>query len=292
MHRHGSRDLLAFSIVGFLGLSVLAGSAVLAVDHGDTPLLKAVGRHEARLAGLFAFTRGDNLVLIVTTDPTIPPGTTEYLFPPDLAIDIAVDNDSEVSFDDPDDLAVFGGTIVKPRRIAEDIVFKVQFGEGAPKLKITGLSRSEREEVVMFTGLRDDPFIRRPRIGRNIAAIVLEMPLSNILRDQDTLVIWATSKVVDVRGRFQDLAGRALRSQFPENNLMNTTHPRGHTRLLGVPPDVVIFDTSIPAAFPNGRELTDDVVDLVGRPLPGEEPSPDDNDVPFLEEFPYLAPPQ
>ena len=36
--------------------------------------------------------------------------------------------------------------------------------------------------------------------------------------------------------------------------------------MLGVVPDVLIFDTTRPAAFPNGRRLTDDVVDLVGDP--------------------------
>lgn len=290
--RYVSRNLALFGVFGFLGLVVLAGGAVLAADHGDTPLLKEIGRHDARFAGVFAFLRGDNLVLIATVDPTIPAGTTEYFFPPDLAININVDNDSEVSADDADDLAEFGGTIVNPRRIKEDIVFKVRFGEGLPTLQITGLPRSAKEDVVMFAGLRDDPFIRRPRIGKNIAAIVLEMPLSSILNDQDTVLVWGTSKVEDVRGRFQDLAGRALRSQFPENDLLNTTHPRDHTRLLGVPPDVVIYNTSLAAAFPNGRELTDDVVDLVGRALPGEDPSPDENDVDFLEVFPYLAPPQ
>ena len=145
---------------------------------------------------------------------------------------------------------------------------------------------------MMFVGLRDDPFIRRPRIGRNVPSIVLEVPLSEILGDQDTLLIWATAKVPDIKGRFQDLVGRALRSQFLENDLLNTLHPKHHTKFLGVPPDVVIFDTSLLAEFPNGRELIDDVVDLLGLSLPGEEPSPDENDVPFLEEFPYLAPPQ
>ena len=275
-----------------LGLMVLLGVGAHASDHGDSPLLISTGRHDARLTGFFALTRGDNLVLIVCTDPTVPPTLTEYIFPPDLAIDILIDNDSEVTFDDPDDLATFGGTIVHPRHIKEDISFRVRFEEGSPTLKITGLSKSGQGEVMMFVGLRDDPFIRRPRIGRNVPSIVLEVPLSEILGDQDTLLIWATAKVPDIKGRFQDLVGRALRSQFLENDLLNTLHPKHHTKFLGVSPDVVIFDTSLPAAFPNGRELTGDVVDLLGLSLPGDEPSPDENDVPFLEEFPYLASPQ
>ena len=76
---------------------------------------------------------------------------------------------------------------------------------------------------------------------------------------------------------------------------MNTLHPRKHFQNLGVTPDVIIFNTSLPAAFPNGRELTDDVVDLVGdtRVLATDGPPfPKKNDVPFLDVFPYLAPPQ
>ena len=48
------------------------------------------------------------------------------------------------------------------------------------------------------------------------------------------------------------------------------------------------------SAFPNGRELTDDVVDLVGHAgtLANDAPFPTTNDVPFLDVFPYLAPPQ
>jgi len=81
---------------------------------------------------------------------------------------------------------------------------------------------------------------------------------------------------------------------FKDNDAMNTLHPRKHFQNLGDPPDVIIFDTSLPAAFPNGRELTDDVVDLVGdtRVLANDGPPfPKKNDVPFLDVFPYLAPP-
>ena len=58
-------------------------------------------------------------------------------------------------------------------------------------------------------------------------------------------------------------------------------------------PDVMIFDTSRAAEFPNGRALEDDVVDLVGDPrvLANDQPFPDENDLPFLDTFPYLAPP-
>ncbi|MDX1410743.1 MAG: hypothetical protein R3351_01175 [Nitrospirales bacterium] len=286
-------------------LIVSISGVVHAADHGDTPLLMSIGRHDARLADLFAFTRGDNLVLCITSDPTIPPEVTEYVFPTDVEFTIAIDKTSRVRKSDPEDLAKFGGTIVRPARIKENIIFKITFNQNnEPQLY------SNRPHLLrhtsLFAGLRDDPFIRGPRIGKNIAAIVLELPVvkvlgfyrslpiaKKLLRKHPTLLIWATASVEEVTGRFQELAGRALRSQFPENDLMNTLHPNRHFQELGVPPDVIIFDTSAPAVFPNGRELTDDVVDLVGdpRPLGNDTPFPDANDVPFLDVFPYLAPP-
>lgn len=262
-------------------------------DHADTPLLKEVGRHDARLTDLYAFTRGDNLVLALCSDPTIPKEVTEYLFPSDLTLRFHIDNQSLVDFDDPLDLTDFGGTIVEPRKISADIVIEVTFNnDGTPRLKFKGLPKRFEEEISFFAGLRDDPFIRTPRTGRNVAAVIVEIPLEAVL-DSETLLIWGTSKVPDINGLISEHVGRALRSQFILGGI-NTLSPRDHFRVLGLVPDVIIFDTLFDAAFPNGRELTDDVVDLVvgSKGLPGENPGNKENDVPFLDEFPYLADPQ
>lgn len=287
-------QLRVASLLGVLAIPILCATPTRGSDHGDTPLLKEIGRHDARLTDLYAFARDDNLVLIVCLDPAVPADVTEYQFASDLTVNVFIDKDSKVTFDDPEDLATFGGTIVNPRKIKEDVVFRVRFDqEGSPELHTRGLSSPVRQNVTLFAGLRDDPFIRGPRIGRNIAAIVLQLPLEDVLADQDTLLIWATSKVEDIKGPFQDMVGRALRSQFPENDPMNVSSPRQHQKKMGVRPDVTIFDTSHTATFPNGRELTDDVVDLVGDPrvLANDDPFPDQNDLAFLDEFPYLAPP-
>jgi len=286
---------LFLGLLAAIGVALAGMDTVRAADHGDTPLLKSLMRHDTRLAGSFAFVRDGNLVIAVTSDPMILPAVTEskFVFPTDVEFRIAIDNNSKVTFDDPNELAEFGGTIVKPNKIKEDIFFTITFNDdNEPKL------HSNRPELVfsamLFTGLRDDPFIRKPRIGRNIAAIVLELPLATVLNGQPTLLVWATAKAPGINGPFQDLAGRALRSMFMENDAMNTLHPRKHFQNLGVTPDVIIFNTSLPAAFPNGRELTDDVVDLVGDPgvLANDGPPfPKKNDVPFLDVFPYLAPP-
>ena len=59
-------------------------------------------------------------------------------------------------------------------------------------------------------------------------------------------------------------------------------------------PDILSYDTRLPASFPhNGRTLTDDVVDvflsvLTNGRVTGDKVGPHGD---LLEEFPYLGPP-
>jgi len=283
-------------VLAAYGLAIQAAGAGAAwgSDHDDTPELKTIPRHDARITDFFAFTRGDRLVLVLCTDPTIPATATDYQYARDLTLRFHVDNDSDVTFGDPAADATYGGTIVRPERVHAEVVFEVTFDKGrGAELRLEGLPESARRDIQMFAGLRDDPFIRGPRQGRNVAAVVLEMPLQLVLGPRPVLVLWSTSKVPEMHGPQCELGGRSLRSQFAENLGLNTLPPWKHFEVLGVPPDVVIFDTSRPAVFPNGRELADDVVDMVGdrRVLDTDAPFPSTNDVPFLEQFPYLAPP-
>ncbi|MCG8417490.1 MAG: DUF4331 domain-containing protein [Proteobacteria bacterium] len=296
----------------FLSIAMLAATSIAprlarASDHGDTPLLKSIPRHDARMTDLYAFVRKDcsaffcrkHLVLVATLDPTIPPDATTYRFAEDLTVRIAIDNAAEIAFDNPDDVRNFGGTIIQPDEIRERIEFEVRFSEdrtNQPMLRVTGIPRRFRHRIRFFAGLRDDPFIRLPREGRNIAAIVISVPLRLIVRSQPGLLIWATSEISDIEGQSADLLGRSLRSMFEENDAFNALHPSEHYDATGLSPDVMIYNTWAPATFPNGRELTDDVVDLVAalgddRILQDDQPSPTINDRPFLDEFPYLAPP-
>lgn len=274
--------------------SMLGAAPLLGSDHADTQILVANGRHDARISDLFAFRNGDNLVLIVCLNPAIGPKVLYYEFPTDVLVRLAIDVDSPVDFSNVDDLQKYGGTIVQPENILEDITIDIMFdADNQPLIIPTGMPTGALGRMQVFRGLRDDPFIRGPLIGRNISAIVLEMPLDDVLGSQDTLLIWATSAVNSMPGDFQEMAGRSLRSQLAENLNMNTLHPSEHMSHLGVPADVMIYDTSRPAAFPNGRRLTDDVVDLVGDPrlLNTDAPHPSANDKPFQAAFPYLAGP-
>jgi hypothetical protein len=281
------------------------GHFVNAADHGDTPHLISILRHDARISDLHVYTNGENLVLALSTFPNLP--GMSYQFPADLTLRFHIDNHSEVSFDDLDDLEKFGGTIVQPQNMGADVVLEFTFDDfGAPILDASGLTGLQEDDIQVFAGMRDDPFIRGPQIGRNVAAVVVELPLEHVLGDSSTILVWATSKVPDINGSQSELGARALRSQCPQPgcnamdgpdlDLRNETSPHKYWKL-GLRPDVVIFDTSRPAGFPNGRLLTDDVIDIVaafgGQNILGNDaPCPTANDVPFLSTFPYLAAPQ
>lgn len=278
-------------MLGALALSTAAVPSARAADHGDTPLLIGLPRPDARLTDLFVFRRGDALVLIVAHDPAIPNGLASYVFPSDLKIDIYVDNHSRVVYDAAAG-PPYGATVLDPDRIGPDVTFRVRADDqGRVRIQTSGFSADARSAMRTFIGLRDDPFIRTPRNGRNSHAIVIELPLAAIVGEDGTLLVWVNSQVEDLEGRIHDHLGLPLNSQFPENLELNSLRPRRHLRRAGLPPDVLIYNVDLPAAFPNGRELTDDVVDIVGRSLPGEDPENTENDLPFSDAFPYLAPP-
>jgi len=282
--------LLALPLAAWLTLSPSPS------DHGDTPLLVSIGRPDARITDLFAFVRGEDLVLAVCMDPAVPPGVTSYSWSSDVTIDIHVDSNAAVRFDDPVALSTYGGTLLEPGDVRENLTFRITANDsGEASVAIKGRkSRRLDESLEFFAGLRDDPFIRGPRIGRNVAAAVIRVPLDQVAKPGKPLLVWATASIAGRTEPFQDLAGRSLRSMFGENDALNTSTPRDHWLVHGLVPDVVIYDPARPAAYPNGRELADDVVDLVGDPriLGNDAPFPTANDVPFLSDFPYLAPPQ
>jgi hypothetical protein len=271
-------------------------------------------RHDARITDLHVFTRvhpgpgkpsRKHLVLALCTNPTIPDSAATYTFPSDLTLAIRIDRHSDVDFAvDPEATLRYGGTILNPGGMAADITFTITFDAvGMPLLLVDGLDADV--PIALFAGLRDDPFIRGPRQGRNSAALVIELPLQVVAagRPHSNLLAWAVSSVPGPAGPIGDLGARAIRSQLaPHLQLNDYPEPADHHRVLGLTPDVVIFDTTRPAAFPNGRELADDVVDLVGDPgvlatdcpVPGDPVrcNPAANNLPFLTGFPYLAPPQ
>ena len=277
-----------------------------ASDHADTSLHIETGRHGARITDLYAFTRGENLILILAVDPTVAKGATTYEFPTDVEYIINIDNDSQVTAE---------GIIVNKDDVQEDLVINIRFNNdgtakindqitissilAVPFLVLFSCASNDNfniEDAItnFFAGPRDDPFIRDPRIGANIAAIVLEIPTDAVVKNNNPLLIWANTKVENFAGGFQERGGGPFTSML--NDLLNFIHPSEDFKEFGIETDVLVLDTSKPSGFPNGRVLEDDVVNLVcpgvcDNILANDAPFPSQNDVPFLGEFPFLAPP-
>lgn len=308
--RRGSRRS---PLLGCVALGFAVTFAAGASDHLDTQELFDRGRADVTLTDLYAFTDGEGahrtLVLAAAVDPGVDPAITaeSYAFPLDLVLTLRIDRDSEVELDDPvhPQLGPLGGTVVHPAAIEEDFEIEITFDDGSPEID------SDLEILAFFAGLRDDPFIFEPRNGRNVGAVVIAVALDEIVDDARPLLIWATTHIdghsdgdsdgdseadsdgdADADHDQDELVGRGMYSQFAEFDLVdraiNTLHPHRHASELGERPAVLIYDTSRPASWPNGRPLEDDVVDPI---LPDLDPDNDVNDLPFLVTFPYLAAP-
>ena len=253
-----------------LTFGIAAGPAG-AADHIDLPRSVAsdtLARPDASLTDFFAFVSGRKLVLIMNINPNLDPAVQTYRFPTDVTYRFNLDLNSQVNIGTDVVSKEFGGVIPRPELISEDLVFEIKFdSRNRPTLNVTGSNTSRceslRPRVRMFTGLRAEAFIFAPAVRNNIGSIVLEMPLASVLQNQKQLLLWATTTVDTPAGQFVELAARALRSQFPANAGLNALHPSQHVAAGFGRPDVMIFDTSKPASFPNGRLPSDDVVDEV-----------------------------
>ena len=265
MRMRSFRLAVLVMLVGMLSLPL---PSTLASDHTDTPLHIETGRDDARLTDFWTFAQNGRLVMIMGINPFLPAEVRQYVFPTDVTYSFFIDRDSNVSFSNPVLNAAFGGTVDTPSSIRQDIRFNVTFDRfNKPMVDIRGASSTEAETIRshmrLFTGLRAEAFIFAPFVRNNIAAIVIDVPLADVKKDSNTLLLWSTSNVDEFKGPFQELAGRTLYSQFDEKLALNFIHPSQHKAALGLNPDVVILNTAAPSGFPNGRRLQDDIVDLV-----------------------------
>jgi hypothetical protein len=163
-------------------------------------------------------------------------------------------------------------------------------------------------------------------LGLNISAIVLEVPSSWL--GSDNVGVWARTVLND--NQIDRMGRPAINTVFIPNNpfepsgsepsqknAFNAGKPRHDQRDFrgevvdtleifygaGNPtvdaladfllPDVLTINTATPTAFPNGRVLADDVIDIeLGLVTNGAVPSDCvRNDSAFSTSFPYLAPP-
>ena len=152
--------------MSFVAAVLAVGLPLKASDHSDAPRTTELTRQDANLTDLHAFVSGGNLVLALSMNPAIPPSAGSYVFPSDLTFEINIDNHSAVSPEDPYQM---GGTILDPSKVQEDITFRIRFGDDGQarvQMLVHGQRNGPMEMINFFTGLRDDPFIRGPRLDQ------------------------------------------------------------------------------------------------------------------------------
>jgi hypothetical protein len=153
--------------------------------------------------------------------------------------------------------------------------------------------------------------------GRNVSSIVLELPTSMLTADSShpKIGVWASTNADSTQ---IDRMGRpAINTVFnhgDDKNRFNAGDPVNDWRDFGASfvstlrtlgaadpndlahfllPDILTYDTSATPGFPNGRQLSDDVIDtelglITGGAITGDCIS---NDSSFSNTFPYLGSP-
>lgn len=239
----GTKSILCHLSVLLVSL-VLARSAV-ASDHADPLFLQKL---EAGITDLFGFVSEEEqkLTLIVcvrralTEDGPLPLQPYTY--------NIFLDLNSKVSFDNREGtLARYGGRVVTPADISEEVVLSIRLhdspinnerSDSAPgraevleKTLIREVSAEgiDPDKLNIWSGIRDDPFIFYRFAQTNCVAIVIDIPLSELPKNQTDFLIWATSTK---RGTQIDHVGRSLRTMLPRLDFLNTLHPKEHVEAI------------------------------------------------------------
>ncbi|MGJ0516807.1 MAG: hypothetical protein ACR65O_13785 [Methylomicrobium sp.] len=273
-----------------LSLLFLLSSGAIASDHADPIDLDATTQ-EPNITGLFFYPEGDNMIVVFNVRRSLT-AAPPYNFAP-YEYTVNFDLHSKLKFDNEEDRARYGGTIVSPETIEADASVTIHLNDDA-SLKdktIKGLKNSE--SIVLYTGVRDDPFIFPRFFNVNVVTMVMKIPLTSFPENQQDFLLWGTSKSVE-DGKQIDHVGRSNRTQLGRFDILNTVHPSQHVALIkekaesrkkvqdfflacipalaqlnqlsgllirhyDMVPDVMIYTNRFAPGFPNGRRLADDV---------------------------------
>src|SRR5262245_7425694 len=260
-------------------------------DHAD-PINLAMSELEAGITDLFAFRDGDQMIIMLNVRRALTADKGPFNLEP-FEYAIYMDTHSELTFDNPQHKAVYGGSVVKPEGIREDVTIKIRLKNDATlnTVKYGGLENTDR--IRFATGVFDDPFIFPRFFKRNVIAMILSLPFSSFPnKDQMDWMLWGTSTRIK-NGEQIDHVGRSNRSQQGRFDFFNTLHPSKHVAAIKAHnetraniektlmqhlqplvnayqplfkirpydefPDVMIYTKRYPIKFPNGRNLEDDV---------------------------------
>jgi hypothetical protein len=261
-----------------------------ASDHAD-PFKIGPDEQAANLTGLFFFPEGDQLIVILDVRRSLTEAPPYILDPFEFTINM--DTHSKVTFTNAQDLARYGGTIVNPDGILPDISIKIRLNNDVTVKEKTFHGLKNPENIKLYTGVRDDPFIFPRFFNVNVITMVLSIPKSSFSENQQNWLLWATSRRIEDGKQF-DHVGRSNRTQLGRFEILNTLPPSEHVaaikkaaesadkiqkflqaclpplanlnQLSGLlirhydyVPDVMVYTNQLKPGFPNGRRLTDDV---------------------------------
>lgn len=311
-----------------LAAALLAAAPLVASDHGDAPAIRFDGRVDINDVYLFTSpSNADNTVMILTTSPVAGVLSPDS-FRPGARHQFLVDTDFDAKAD-----ARFNMRFGKPKNDGTQKVNVRGLGPALKGLKAKGLVGETLDlgDGVSFTaGLFDDPFFfdlvafqsglafevegQDFFENQNTLGIVIELPTARL--ESPVIGVWAETRA----GKLRDRAGRpAINTVLipsDQKDAFNTGAPADDVKdfratmiemLLALGndqaysealtsvllPDILTIDTQAPTAFPNGRRLDDDAIDVaLGLVTNGGLTSDgvDANDQPFSDAFPYLAP--
>ncbi|MGR9087629.1 MAG: hypothetical protein ACU841_11215 [Gammaproteobacteria bacterium] len=280
-------DARTLFLAFFLLILPLAGQAS---DHAD-PIDLDPDTQEPNITGLFFYPEGDNMIVAFNVRRSLT-AAPPYDFDP-YEFTVHMDLHSKINFDNPEDKARYGGTIVNPDGIEADAKITLHLNNDATLKDKTVAGLKNPENIKFYTGVRDDPFIFPRFFDVNVVTMVMSIPRSSFPENQKNWLLWGTSKDVE-SGEQIDHVGRSNRTQLGRFDILNTVHPSKHVALIKqktesrkklqdfflacIPPlaqlnqlsgllfrhydyvpDVMIYTTQYAPGFPNGRRLTDDV---------------------------------
>jgi hypothetical protein len=209
-----------------------------------------------------------------------------------IAIQVPIDHVVE---DDPV-LGVYATTLRSSTRVIDDDRAGTIRNRG-DLVEVSRLGQPLVNEVVVPLGAKDKFNASRPRDDAQFIGPVLDPELGRLIPQLYPGVDVPTD--VPVEG--VDLGGREDIATIFLTGIAGINQPANVT-----PSEMLRINTAMDSGFPNGRTLTDDVVDAELRALAGASPlgpradtapnnqlgdGVDGNDRPLLNQFPYVSPP-
>src|SRR5688572_22948780 len=153
------RSLTALSMAFVLGV---AAQSARAADHVDLPRDAGgteIARPDASITDFYSFVAGNKLVLVMNVNPFLAPEVTSYKFPTDVSYKFNIDVNSRVNVGTSTAAKEFGGIIVNPAGISEDVVIEVRFTSANTPVVSVDCNNAPRcltirPGVRVFAGLR------------------------------------------------------------------------------------------------------------------------------------------